>query len=184
VGCAGAVRSDRGRAPGTLASLAAAGAARDQRDPGCFEARAAGVRGDDVAVRRGDVTLTHANLLWAARAFTGAVPVTEEDRIMSNVPLVSHHVHVFAGCQAWLSDDVGAAPTVHVEARRAWGPVEASGLLTLDGVALPGVTVAVGDDDEILARGRSIGRSPRVDDGGWLHTGTRGTVVAGRVVLS
>ena len=56
-----------------------------------------------------------------------------------------------------------------------------AGLVTRDGRPLPGVTVGIADDGEVLVRSDAVAKARC--EAGWLHTGRKGSLDGGRLTL-
>lgn len=172
--------------PGRLdeEALVAAGASIDEREPDAFERRWREVTPGDEAVRGdGGLSWSHGGLLWAARSVVQALDLGAGDRL-----LVSGVDGVRALVLGVLAPVLsGATPsTQRSETVKALGP----SVIVLPAVAvpvaverpLPGVTVAIADDGEVLVRSDAVSPSA-CGEHGWLHTGRTGRLDGERLVL-
>ena len=181
----GVIDLDAEPAPLDEAALAVAGAAVDEREPDAYERRWRVVQPGDEAVRAdGGLSWTHGGLLWAARSVVQHLDLGPGDRLK---------VRGLDGVRALVASIVapllaGAAVVEFAgEGVATFGP----GLVVVPGIAvplggdvpLPGVTVGIADDGEVLVRSDAVSPAACGADG-WLHTGRNGRLLGERVVLA
>ena len=181
----GIVDLDAAPAPLDEEALAAVGAVVDEREPDAYERRWRTVQPGDDAVRGdGGLTWTHGGLLWAARSVVQHLGLGDGDRL---------HVRGLDGVRGLVARTVAPllAGAAVVDVPDATATTFGTGLVVVPGIAvpvagdrpLPGVTVGIADDDEVLVRSDAVSPSACAPDG-WLHTGRRGRLDGERLVLT
>ena len=124
--------------------LRAVGAARLQRDPGLFEARAGAVSADQIAtlVYTSGTTgppkgamITHANIMWTIRCSVSLLQIREGERLLSFLPLshiaermMSDFAPIAVGGETWFARSLATVaedlrdchPTVFFAVPRVW----------------------------------------------------------------
>ena len=127
-----------------FAELRAVGAARLQREPGLFEARAGAVSADQIAtlVYTSGTTgppkgtmITHANIMWTIRSSVSMFQIQEGERLLSFLPLshiaermMSDFAPIAVGGETWFARSLATVaedlrdchPTVFFAVPRVW----------------------------------------------------------------
>jgi len=166
-------------------ALVTAGRAVDEREPDAFERRWREVQPGDDAVRGdGGLTWTHGGLLWAARSLVQHLGLDEGDRV---------HVRGLDGVRALVAGTIAPllAGAAVVDRPDETTTIIGPGLVVVPGIAvpvagdrpLPGVTVAIADDGEVLVRSDAVSPTACAADG-WLHTGRQGRLSGERLSLA